>query len=476
MPLGRAIPVNGVDGLPTPRRYFAITTIALAVLLSSFSTNVVNVALPAIARDLGSTDAASIWVVSAFQITLAVALLPFGTLGEIYGYRPVYLAGLVVFTLASLAVALSTSLAMLTCLRVVQGLGAAGILGVNIAMLRFVYPRAHLGRGIGINGFIAAVATTAAPPVGALILSVTGWPWLFALNVPIAALALAFALFTLPETPRAARRFDTAGAVLSVTFFGGLLFAANGVAHGHPRWLVGFELAASLGAGIFYLMRERGHSDPLVPLDLFRIPQFRLSVATSVTAFAASMQALLVLPFHLEQAMGYGGAAVGLLLAPWPAAQTVSSILAGRLSERRPAGLLGGVGLVTFAGGLAALALMPDRTTPLDIAWRMALCGVGFGLFQSPNNVAIMTAAPPRRSGAAGGTLGTARLMGQSAGAALAALMLGTFGDVGATGALAIGAAVALIAAAVSTLRLRASPRPETEEATRAAVGKEVAT
>ena len=465
---------NGEDGLPAPRRHFAIATITLAVLLSAFSTSVVNVALPAIARDTGSTEAASIWVVSAFQIALAVGLLPFAALGEIHGYRRVYLAGLVVFTAASLAVALSTSLAMLTFMRVIQGLGAAGILGVNVAILRFVYPRVHLGRGIGINGFIAAVSTTAAPPVGALVLSFAGWPWLFAINVPIGLLALALAFFTVPDTPRAERRFDVPGALLSVAFFGGLLFAANGLAHAHGRWLVAVELTGSLVAGLLYLRRERGRTNPLVPLDLFRIPQFRLSVATSVAAFAANMQALLVLPFHLEQAMGWHGAAVGLLLAPWPAAQTVTAIVAGRLSERCPAGLLGGFGLVVFAAGLGSLAVMSPQAGPLDIAWRMMLCGAGFGLFQSPNNVALISAAPPRRSGGASGMLGTARLLGQSAGGALAALMLSSFGDAGATTSLVIGAAVALIAAAVSAMRLRTKrPEPQTE---REPVGREVTT
>jgi len=455
---------NGKDGLPTPRRYFAITTVTLAVLLSSFSTSVVNVALPAIARDVGSTEAASIWIVSAFQIALAVGLLPFAAIGEIHGYRRVYITGLAVFTASSLAVALSNSLVMLTCMRVIQGLGAAGILGVNIAILRFVYPRAQLGRGIGINGFIAAVSTTAAPPVGALVLSLARWPWLFALNVPIGLLALGLAVFTVPDTPRTDRSFDVLGAMLSVAFFGGLLFAANGVAHSHRRWLVAIELVGSLFTGLLYLRRERGRPNPLVPLDLFRIPQFSLSVATSVAAFAANMQALLVLPFHLERAMGYSGGSVGLLLAPWPAATTVTAVLSGRLSERCPIGLLGGLGLAVFASGLASLALLPVDAGPLDIAWRMILCGAGFGLFQSPNNVALISAAPSRRSGAASGALGTARLMGQSAGGALAALMLGSFGDAGVATSLASGAVVALIAATVSAMRLW-TPRPEPEAA-----------
>ncbi len=261
--------------------------------------------------------------------------------------------------------------------------------------------------------------------------------------------------------------------MLSVAFFGGLLFAANGVAHSHPRWLVAIELACSLLTGFVYLRRERGRTNPLVPLDLFRIPQFSLSVATSVAAFAANMQALLVLPFHLERAMGYSGGSVGLLLAPWPAATTVTAILSGRLSERCPIGLLGGLGLVIFSSGLASLALLPDHAGPLDIAWRMILCGAGFGLFQSPNNVALISAAPPRRSGAASGTLGTARLMGQSAGGALAALMLASFGDAGATTSLASGAVVALIAAAVSATRLW-TPRHE-PEAAMPAVEREVA-
>ena len=206
--------------------------------------------------------------------------------------------------------------------------------------------------------------------------------------------------------------------------------------------------------GYFFVRRQLALPVPLLPVDLLRIPLFSLSIGTSICSFCAQMLALVSLPFFLQGVVGRTEVETGLLLTPWPLATMVMAPLAGYLIERVHAGLLGALGLVVMATGLFALAMLPSAPTDLDIIWRMVLCGAGFGLFQSPNNHTIITAAPRHRSGGASGMLGTARLLGQSSGAALVALMFNLAGQNGTHLALCTAGTLATIAAIISGLRV----------------------
>jgi DHA2 family multidrug resistance protein-like MFS transporter len=445
--------IDDGDGLPLPERYGAILTIALGITMAVLDGAIANVALPTIAKEMHASPAASIWVVNAYQLAITILMLPLSSLGEIVGFRRVYWAGLVVFTLASLACALATSLPGLTAARVLQGIGAAGVLSVNGALVRFIYPRHMLGRGIGINTIVVAVSAALGPTVAAAILAVASWQWLFAINVPIGAIALVTAR-TLPRTPGAVRRFDFASALLNALFFGLLIIALDGAGHGEGALGVVLEAGAALLLGIALVLRQLPQTSPLLPVDLLRIPIFALSIATSVCSFMAQMLAYVALPFYLQDALGRSQVETGLLMTPWPLATAVAAPIAGRLADRYPAGALGGIGLACFATGLLLLALLPAHPGNADIAWRMAVCGFGFGLFQAPNNRAILGSAPRERSGGASGMLGTARLLGQTVGAALMALMFTLFGDRATTAALFVSAVVALVAAGVSCTRL----------------------
>lgn len=206
--------------------------------------------------------------------------------------------------------------------------------------------------------------------------------------------------------------------------------------------------------GYLLVRRELSREAPLFPIDLLRIPLFGLSVGTSICSFAAQMLALVSLPFHLQQEFGYSAVQTGLLITPWPLAIACAAPIAGRLADRYPAGLLGAVELVIFAAGLAALAFLPQRPDFADVAWRMMVCGFGFGFFQTPNNRAMIASAPRTRSGGASGMLGTARLLGQTMGAALVALLFGRVARHAPVYALFIASGFAIAAAAVSSLRL----------------------
>ena len=449
-----------LDGVPIPQRYWAVLTIGLAVCMAVMDGAIANIALPTIALDLHASASSSIWVINAYQLVVTISLLPLASIGESYGFRRVYQTGLAVFTLASLACALSDSLLTLTAARVLQGLGAAGIMSVNSALTRFVYPRSLLGRGMGINALVAAVSSAMGPTVAAAILSVAGWQWLFAVNVPIGLVAFCIASRSLPATIRSGEGFDVMSALLNAAAFGLLITAIGGLAHGETLAGVLMEFAACAVSAVVLVNRQLTLRAPLLPVDLMRIPLFRLSVATSVCSFMAQMIAFVALPFYLLQVQGYGPVATGLLMTPWLLTTAVIAPIAGRLADRHSAGLLGGIGMAVFAVGLACLATLPAQALPAGIIWRMSVCGLGFGFFQSPNNRAIIGAAPASRSGGASGMLGTARLLGQTVGAALVALMLGRFPTNGTTLALVVATAIAALAALVSALRLVPADRP----------------
>ena len=347
----------------------------------------------------------------------------------------------------------------LTFARVAQGFGGAALMSVNTALIRLIYPQRKLGRGMGINSFVVAVSSAAGPTIAAAILSVASWQWLFLINVPLGIIALLLALKFLP--PNGVRntkpKFDLPSAVMNALTFGLLITALSGFAQGQSLRLIAAEIVTLLVTGWFFVRRQMRLPVPLLPVDLLRIPLFSLSIGTSICSFSAQMLALVSLPFFLQSVLGRSEVETGLLLTPWPLATMVMAPLAGYLIERVHAGLLGALGLAMMACGLFALAMLPATPAGADIIWRMALCGAGFGLFQSPNNHTIITAAPRQRSGGASGMLGTARLLGQSCGAALVALMFNLFGTSGTHAALLLAGTLATLAVIISGMRMTQS-------------------
>jgi MFS transporter, DHA2 family, multidrug resistance protein len=449
------------DGLPPERRRWAITAIFAAIAMASLDTAIANIALPAIAADLNVGPADAVWVVNAYQIALVATLLPLAALGEIVGHNRVYLGGLMLFTLASLACACAWSLPSLLMARLLQGLGASGLMSVNTALVRFVYPERQLGRGYGRNAMVVATAFTLGPTIASGILALGPWPWLFAVNIPFGLVAILIGIRTLPRTPRAGHAFDFPGAVLTAGSVGLFVLGIGSAAHKAGPLLVISELVAGVLLGWLLVRRQANHPAPMLPIDLFRRPVFALSALTAICSFAVQGLAFVGLPFYLEDILGRSQVETGFLMTPWPLVVAIMAPVAGRLSDRHPAGILGGLGLVLLGLGMALLALLPASPGVANIVWRMAVCGCGFGLFQAPNMKALMSSAPSGRSGGASGIVATARLTGQTTGAALAALCFGLAGRDGATVALALGSAFAALGSVMSFLRLIAAPAPK---------------
>jgi DHA2 family multidrug resistance protein-like MFS transporter len=301
-------------------------------------------------------------------------------------------------------------------------------MSVNTALVRFTYPRRHLGRGIALVSLTVSTSSAAGPTVAAAILSVAPWPFLFAVNVPIGIVTLLLAMPFLPYTAPTGHRFDLLSATLCALMFGSLIAGISGLGHGAAALAVIPEFAVAIGAGILLVRRQASQEMPMLPVDLFLRPIFALSVTTSVLSFVAQGIAYVSLPFYFQNVIGVTAVTTGLLMTPWPATAALMAPVAGRLADKFPAGILCAFGLIMFGTGFLLLAFLPAAPSTLNIAWRIALCGSGMGLFQQPNARSIIMSAPRERSGGAGAVQGTARLLGQSIGAAFVALVFGFVG------------------------------------------------
>lgn len=451
--------MNGTiqDGLPQPRRNWAMAVIALGMTMAVLDGAIANVALPTIAGDLHVNPASSIWVVNAFQLAMTISLLAFSSLGDLWGYKKVYVLGLIMFTVTSLVCALADSFITLVIARGLQGFSAAAITSVNTALLRVIFPTRYLARGMGINGLIIAVAAAAGPTVAAAILAVANWPWLFAVNVPIGLVAFMMSLKFLPQNPVKVqgRYFDIRSAVMNALTFGLLICVIDGFAHDIHWYILVPGFVVMLIIGWFFIKHQENQAYPLLPIDLMHSRIFSLSLLTSVFSFIAQMLALVSIPFFFQRVLHLNEVATGLLLTPWPLATMIAAPLAGRLMDRFNAGLLGAIGLFIFGAALFLLATMPAQPSHMDIVWRMFLGGIGFGLFITPNNSTIIASAPKERSGGASGMLGMARLLGQTVGAAFVAVIFATFPGHGMRYALIFAAIIAVVSAVISGLRIK---------------------
>lgn len=443
------------QGLPRPQRTWAILTVFCGLVMAVLDGSIANIALPSISRDLQSDPARTIWVVNAYQLSVTIFLLPLSSLGEILGYKRVYRVGLATFLVGSLLCAMSPNLPVLVAARVIQGIGGAGIMSVNTALVRYIYPPTRLGRGIGLNALVVGVTIAVGPSLGALILGFGSWPWLFAVNVPVAIFALAISRRALPETPPQPRAFDYPSAVLSAVVIGLFVLGVDGLGHETLRIAGVTGLLLSILLGWLLVRRQQGQPAPLVPVDLFASRAFTLAVGTSFCSFMTQMLAFVALPFYLEYQLGRSLAETGLLITPWPLMVALMAALSGRLSDRYPASVLAGTGLMMLAAGLVGLAVLSPDAGSLDIAWRTALCGFGFGFFQSPNNRAMISATPHERSGGASGAQATTRLLGQTTGTAVVAVLFSLDRGDAARTALYVAALVATLGAIVSLSRLR---------------------
>jgi DHA2 family multidrug resistance protein-like MFS transporter len=447
--MARLIPQDGLNG---PQRYLAIVVVSCATILTAMDSTLVNIALPTMMVDLNVSAASSVLIINASQIAMLVSLLPFSALGALVGYRRVYLAGMMVFSVACVGCALSQTLEQIVVARAFQGLGAAGVVSVQHAMVRHIYPARLLGRGLGINSMFVATSSALGPTVSAAVLSVASWPYIFVINIPLCIIALVVGWKVLPWNETESEPYDFRSALMSALTFGLLVLAFNSFSHGVAPWIAGLELLAALVIAPIFIRIQRVLPKPVLPLDVFSNRVIPLSLAAAQCNFIAQLLSFVTLPFYLHS-IGFSDVQIGLVMTPWPLSVALMAPVSGYLCDRYPPGIVGTVGLLLCATGQALLAFLPAGVGVFDVAWRMALCGIGIGLFGPPNLRQILGATPKHRTGAVGGLVGTNRLTGQSLGAALAALVLNVAPMNANVVALGIAAGLTAIGACISLAR-----------------------
>ncbi|MFZ5746138.1 MAG: MFS transporter [Pseudomonadota bacterium] len=411
------------EGLPTPRRFYAILAISFGTALVVIDGAIATVALPTIARDMQVDNAAAVTVITIYQLVLVMTLLPFSAIGERIGLRRLYQIGQLIFTVATALCFFANSLPFLLLIRAVQALGAAAALSVSSALIRATYPAERLGSGLGINSVVVSSAAALAPTLGGLVLAVGPWPWVFASAVPFAIISLLLGRF-LPEPEPREEPFDVIGGILCAAMFGLIIGGAESAVHGDSPIVSAAIVAAGAMVAVAFVRRERSEAKPILPIDLLARPIFALSTTASFVVFIAQQLLIVSLPFRLQHGFGFSPSEVGAVIAPWPLTTMFVAPISGWLSDRFPAAILGGIGMTIAIAALLALAWLPADSGWWDIAWRMALCGAGFGMFLSPNARLQIAAAPRERAAAAGGMISTTRLVGQTTGAtAIAALL-----------------------------------------------------
>lgn len=438
----------------TLRERAAIIAVLAAMALVVLDAGMLNVALPVIAGALGETPAYVTLTITAYQTALVIGLLPCAQIAERFGYRRLFIAGTSTFLAASILCALAPSLGVLVAARIVQGLGGAAIMALGIALLRFALGSNRLGAAIGWNALTVALCTAGAPILGAAILSAASWPWLFLIKLPLGAAALVAAAF-LPEVAPTRVSVDRPAIILHGIVAILVLVAAQTVI----SWpgAAAALLVAAIATAAMLVRRERASPAPLWPADLFVLRPFRIAVAASVCCFIGQSAGFLALPFYLQLGLGRSASQTAVILTCWPLAVAVVGPLASGLSQRFSPALLCTVGAIATGAGLLLAALWPVSESLWPLAIGASLGGIGFGLFQVPNNRTMFIAAPPARSAAAGGVQGSARLSGQTIGALLVGGLLALLPPVEASRtALGVASLFSLLAALVSALALPA--------------------
>jgi DHA2 family multidrug resistance protein-like MFS transporter len=441
------------SGPRQPRNMAAIAVLA-ATMLVVLDAAIANVALPTFARWLHATPGMSMSIVIAYQMAMVMALLPCAALGESLGYRRVFTAGVVLFTAASALCSLSPSLPWLVAARFLQGLGGAAVMALGVALLRLAVPDRQLGAAIGWNALVIALSAAAGPTIGAMILSGASWPWLFAVNLPLGLLVL-LATRALPHLAGTARRLDFVSVALNAGSFAALVVGAE-LLPTKPALAAVLLVASAFGLRVL-VRREMPKEAPLIPLDLLGVGSFRISVIASVCCFTGQTAATVALPFYLQHGLGQSTLTTGLFMTCWPLTMAITAPIAGRLANCVSTAWLCATGGTCLAIGLAATSLWPLQSgpPPLALAPFVMLCGLGFGLFNVPNNRNMFLSAPSERSGSAGGMQGTARVVGQTAGALMMTLLFTlTSAEAAPRIGLGIGSLLTLAAGLVSALRV----------------------
>ncbi len=410
------------SGERTPAVPWALAGLSLSMLLSSLGTSIANVGLPALAQAFTASFQEVQWIVLAYLLAITTLIVSAGRLGDVIGRRRLLLAGILLFTVASLLCGVAPTLWMLIAARAVQGLGAAVMMALTIALVGETVPKAETGSAMGLLGTMSAIGTALGPSLGGVLIGGLGWRAIFLVKVPLGILALLLAHRHLPADRRAAKTdrggFDPAGTLLLALTLGAYALAMT-IGRGRFGPLnMALLLAAVFGAGLFVLAETRAAS-PLIRLAMLRDPVLSTGLAMSALVSTVMMATLVVGPFYLSRALGLDAALVGLVVSVGPLVAALTGAPAGRMVDRSGAQRMSIVGLISMAAGSLMLSMLPARFGIAGYIVPIAVLTAGYALFQTANNTAVMTDVRPDQRGVISGMLNLARNLGLITGASV---------------------------------------------------------
>ena len=441
------------DGLPLPERFYALISTSIGTFTSTVDFGIVNVALPTISIAFGISPAVAIWIITAYQLAVIATLLLFAALGDSLGTKRVYLPATFAFMLGSIGCALSPAIGVLLAMRVLQGLASSANMVMTAPMNRVLYPRRMLGRAIANNSLFVAAGSAVGPTVGGLVLAVAPWQALFWINVPFLLVGALFGLRYLPGGPGTGKRIDVVSVVLGAAGLCTLIFGLQDVSlHDAPARVLAY-VGTGAAITIVFIVRQLRLAHPLLAIELFRVPMVARSVMAGSLMYLSFGAGFVSLPFYLQQVLGRTPFETGLLLAAWPIATILVTRVIGHLTDRYSPAILGSAGLAIASSGFVLFALLPNT---FGLVLAATVCGIGMGLFQTPNNYAIIGATPPHETGRATGIITTVRTCANTSGAALVAIAFGIGGV--STAGLWISAVACALGAAISVSRLSLTP------------------
>jgi EmrB/QacA subfamily drug resistance transporter len=403
------------------RKWYVMAAVAMGVFLATIDGSIVNIALWTLERELNTDFAVVLWVVLAYLLTVTTLILSMGRLGDMIGKKPIYFAGFIIFTLGSALCGRAPTIYWLIGFRVFQAIGAAMMMALGTAIVTEAFPPAERGKALGIAGSIVSVGIVVGPVLGGTILDALSWRWIFYVNLPIGIIgSLMVARFVPNLKPTGKQRFDFLGAF---TLFVSLIALLLGLTRGQQAGFTETAVLVLFGIWLLFLaiflVIEWRSSQPMIDLSLFKNRLFSVNLVTGFLTFVTIAGTIILMPFYLQDVLGYGPRTAALLLAIVPIAMGVTAPIAGSLSDRLGTRPITVVGLLILLMGYYAVSKLSVDTTPLGYVARFLPIGIGMGIFQSPNNSAIMGSAPRERLGIASGLLAITRTLGQVTGIAV---------------------------------------------------------
>jgi EmrB/QacA subfamily drug resistance transporter len=409
------------------KRYSILAAVMLGVVMGPIDASIVNVVLPTIAQYFGVGVSAAEWVPMVYLLTIGCLLLFYGRLGDIIGYRKIYLTGLSGFIAASALCGLSPSVHWLIAFRALQGLAAGMLMSMPFAILTAAFPARERGKALGINAISVSAGLALGPSLGGFLTSVAGWRFVFLINVPIGLAALFWGTRIIPDVRGKSARIDLPGVLLGCLSLLFLLLFINRFHASRTGPLTLFLLFASLLAIAAFLTAESVVPEPMLDLGLFRSATFSLANISALLNFMSQYIMVFLTPFYLQRVLHFDPARMGLIMTSFPLAVMAVAPFSGALSDRIGTSLLACIGAGLCALSLFLMGRLPFDAGAADVIWRVAVFGLGTGVFQSPNNSAVMGSVPKQRLGVASGVLATVRTVGMVLGIATGGAVLSAF-------------------------------------------------